>query len=321
MNPKHEEEILGAVRQAAEPIRLSDAARDRIAHRLRGGAAGATTLREAGRRWPVRGALLAAASAAVLMAVWLVPAIDRETTVSAAEVLGRSQQALAAPMSGVEVLTYDLTLGGVLRDLLPAGQAGRFTVEETVDHDQPGRYKLLKLAEDGRIAAGVADDTLAHTRARYIRLENRGFLLRISDTPASALSVVALKRAAVQALIAMMQASDRQSLREVERGGEPAYEVDVPGSAATDNGLITLQRAAVLVHRTDARLLDFDAEGTIGGQPFAITFNLRSRESRPAGAATPVVFAIDPEPGDEVINAGGASGAPLWDIIRECLQK
>src|SRR5262249_23401734 len=141
------EHMLDAVRMAADGLRLSADARDRIEQRLKGGVTGATRLRHQERIWPRRTVwVLAATVAAILVAVWLFPAIDRETTISAAEVLGRSQQALAAPVSGVQVLTYDLTLGGVLTELLPADQAGSFAVEETVDHDHPGRYRLLKLA-------------------------------------------------------------------------------------------------------------------------------------------------------------------------------
>jgi hypothetical protein len=317
---QHPEPILDAVRAASEGLRLSADARDRIERRLKGGVIGATTLRSQERIWPRRTVwTLAAIAAAILATVWLFPAVDRETTISAAEVLGRSQQALAAPVPGVQVLTYDLTLGGALTELLPADQAGSFAVEETVDYDHPGRYRLLKLAPGGQVVAGVADDSLTRTRARYLRFENRGYLLRFSDTPATVWSVIAVKRAAFQALIGMMQASGDTSLREIDRGGEPAYAVDVP--ALTGTGLVELQRARAVVGRTDARLLDLSAEGTIGGQPFAITFNLRSRETRAADTLPPDAFTIEATPGDEVIEARGESAVPLWDIVQQCLRR
>lgn len=320
MNPNHEEQILGEVREAAERIRLSAAARDRIEHRLKGGALGATTLRATGGNWSRRAVWIAAASAALLAAVWLVPAVDRETTVSAAEILGRSQQALASPASGIEVLTYDLTLGGVLQDLLPAGQAGSFTVEETVDYDHPGRYRLVKLAAGGQIMAGLADDPLTRTRVRYLRLEDGGYMLRFNDPRIAALSVIEVKRSALRMLIGMMQATDSKTLREILRGGEAAYAVDVAGTGG-DAGLATLRRASLVVDRTHARLLDFDAEGTIGERTFAITFNLRSRETPAAESLAAGAFTIDPAPGDEVIAPQAGSTGSLWDVIRQCVEK
>jgi hypothetical protein len=316
---EHDEQILDAVRAAGERLQLSADARDRIEQRLTGSATGATSLRPPRRVWPRRtGWALAAAAAAIVIVAWVFPAIDRKTTISAAEVLSRSQQALAAPITGVQVITYDLTLGGVLDELLPAGQAGSFTVVEAVDHDHPGRYRLLKLAPGGQVVAGVADDPLTRTRARYVRLESGGVLLRFKDVDSAALSVITIKHAALQALIGMMQASDNGLLREIDRAGEPAYEVDVP---ATGTGLIELQRARAVVGRSDARLLDFDVQGTIGGQPFAITFNLRSRDTRAADAMPPGAFTIEPESGDQVIEAQGGSAAPLWDVLQQCLRR
>jgi hypothetical protein len=168
---------------------------------------------------------------------------------------------------------------------------------------------------------GIADDSLTRTRARYVLLDNRGFLLRFAETPAAPMSVIGLKRAALQALIGMMQASDKQMLREVEHGGEPAYEVDVPGVSTNSAGLVTLERARMVVRRADARLLDFDAQGTMAGRSFAVTFSLRTREMRAAGAMPPGTFTIEPAPGDYVLDAKGASPAPLWDVLEQCLRR
>jgi hypothetical protein len=317
---QHHDQILDAVRAAGEGLELSADARDRIKHSLTGGAMGATTLLDRERTWSRRTAwTFVATAAAILAAFWVFPAIDRETTISAAEVLGRSQQALAAPVTGVQVLTYDLMLGGVLTELLPTDQSGSFTVEEIVDHDHPDRFRLLKVAPGGQVVAGVADDSLARSRARYVRLENRGILVRFRDTPATAVSVIAIKRAAFQALIAMMQTSNNASLREIDRGGEMAYEVETP--ATTRDGLIELQAAKAVVARSDARLLDFNAQGMIGGQPFAITFNFRSGETRAADAVPADAFMIEPAPGDEIIEARGGSPAPLWDVLQQCLRR
>lgn len=319
MNTTRHDEILSAVREAGNHLRLSADARDQIEQRLKGKATGATTLRDHTRRWPRRAAWALVAAAAIVAAMWILPAVDRETTISAAEVLGRSQQVLATSAAGVEVISYDLTLGGVFDEFLPTVQTGSFTVEETVDYDHPGRFKLLKVAPDGQVVAGAADDPLTKTRTRYVRLENRGLLVRFSDTPATALSVITIKRAVMQALIGLMQASDNTSLREVDRGGEPAYEIDLP--TLTGTGLVELYRAKAVVGRADARLLDLDAQGAIEGQPFAITFDLRSRKTSATNTMPPGTFTIEPAPGDEVIEAGGGSAAPVWAVLEQWLRR
>lgn len=320
MTSSHDDEkTLGAVRAAADGLRLSDDARARIERKLAGGAAGATTLRAPEHRWPRRTIWSAAvAAAAILVTIALLPAIDRQTTISAAEILGRSQQALSAHAAGIEVLTYDLTVEGVLEQLLPRDQTGRFTVEEVIDHDHPGRYRLLKLAPDGQVVGGIADDPLAGARSRYVKLDGQGVLLQLTDTSPGALSVVALKRLALQTLIAMMQASEQKVLRELDRDGEPAYEIAVRGTPAPA-GVITLKTARAVVGKVDARLLEFDAEGTIGSQPFAVTFNLRTRDLRPAEGVRPSDFAIEPQAGDRVIQARGDQAAPLWTVVEQCL--
>ncbi len=320
MTPNDDDKILDAVRQAGEHLQLSMAARSRIERRLSGGAAGATTLRDAERRWPLRAGMLAAAAAVILAAIWIVPAIDRETTLSAAEVLGRSQQALATPATGVEVLTYDLTLGGVLQELLPAGQAGSFTVEETADYDHPGTYRLLKLAPGGRVMAAIADDSRTRTRGRYVRLDDRGLLLRFTGIGPATVSALDVKRTLLKALLAMMQASSDQQLREIERDGEPAYAVNVTGPAGVP-GIVELDRARAVVDRTHARLLEFNSQGMMNGRPFAITFNLQSRETRTSGELSADAFTLEAGPEDEVIDLGGDSGAPLWRLMEQCLKK
>ncbi len=320
MTPNDEDRILDAVREAGEHLHLSAAARGRIERRLSGGAAGATTLRDAQRRWPLRAGMLAAAALVILAGIWIVPAIDRETTLSAAEVLGRSQQALATPASGVEVLTYDLTLGGVLQELLPAGQAGSFTVEEMADYDHPGTYRLLKLASGGQVMAAVADDSRTRTRGRYVRLDDRGLLMRFTEVGPATFSALEVKRMLLKSLLAMMQASSDQELREIERDGEPAYAVSVTGPAGVP-GIVELDRARAVVDRTHARLLEFNSQGMITGRPFAITFNLRSREMRTSGELPPGAFTLEAAPDDEVIDLGGDSGAPLWKLMEQCLKK
>jgi len=281
-------------------------------------ATGATTLRPMRTlpRW-AWGVPVAAAVVVVLLMV-VGPGIDRQTTVSAAEILGRSQTALSAVTSGIEVLTYDLELAGVLADLVPEEQSGRFTVQELVDHDHDGRYRVVKLAANGEMVGGAADDPVRGTRARYMRANGRGFLLRFDGAEPTALSLPALKRTALQTFIALMQASSTQSLREVQRGGEACYEIDIPGSSAPAGSLLALERARAVVTVTDARLVELSAAGRVADRPFTIDFALRSRQLRPASAALDSDFDITAQPGDVVLQ-GNASNNPVWDVLTRAL--
>jgi hypothetical protein len=323
--PEDFDPTLDAIRNAMRPVRLSAEARARIAERLARGDAegtrlsGSTTLRAVAPTWRRHVGWVAAAAASVLALGWTLRTVDRSTTVSASEILGRSQQALSAATSGVERITYDLTLDGVLLQLLPEGQAGRFTVEETIDHDHPGRLRVVKLATDGRLAAGLADDPVARTRVRYVRFDSRGFLLRFTNAPAPPLSLASARRLALQVLLGLMQTSANPSLAEIDRSGEAAYEITVPTMAVS--GPVVLQRARAVIGREDARLLDFDAAGSIGAQPFAVTFNMRSRELHGTMPDDVNEFTIAPSPGDEVLEARGTSSIPVWDVISRCLTR
>jgi hypothetical protein len=154
---------------------------------------------------------------------------------------------------------------------------------------------------------------------RYVRFDSRGVLLRFTDAPAPPLSLASARRLVLQILLGLMQTSANPSLAEIDRSGEAAYEVTVPAVVVSEP--IVLQHARAVISRDEARLLDFDAAGTIGGQPFAVTFNLRSRELRGATADDVNAFTIAPSPGDEVLEARGTSSMPLWDVISRCLRQ
>lgn len=303
------------------PGAVRDAMRARLVNVDGTPAIGATTLR------PVRGtprwvwsAGLAAAAGVLLLFV-VVPGVDRQTTVSAAEILGRSRTALGADITGIEVLTYDLALDGVLGDLIPQEHAGRFTVEETIDHDREGRYRIVKLAADGQVVGGAADDALRQTRVRYLRANGNGFLFRFATAEPTVLSVPALKRAVLQTFITVMQASSGQTLRELQRDGEACYQVEIDESLVPAGLPFALGRARAVVTAADARLVELSAAGSVADRPFTIDFVLRSREIRPASSARDSDFDIAPQSGDIVLEGGivTASSNTLWDIVARAL--
>jgi len=317
---------LDAARRATSGVRLSDEARTRIALRLAresaGGAqpSGSTTLRAVPRSSWRYAAWAIAAAASLLLLVWIARTVDRNTTVSAAEVLVRSQQALSAHASGIETMTYNLALEGVLQQLLPEPQAGRFIVEETIDHDHPGRLRLRKFSADGQLAAGAADDPVTRTRIRYMRLGSRGMLLRFTNVPSSPLALSDARRVAFQVLLGLMQTSTNPSLTEITADGEPAYEIVVPPLAAAP-GSIALDEARAVIRRDDARVVEFHAGGRVGAQPFAISFTMLTRDLHGPSRSDSDLFSIAPQPGDEVIDADGAAPLALWDAIGQCLRR
>lgn len=299
---------------------LSTEARGMIQARLgRTDADGATTLRSVRPmpRW-AWGIPLTAAAAIVLFA-YVVPGIDRRTTVSAAEILGRSRSALAAAASGVEVLTYNLELSGVLADLVPHEQSGRFTVEELVDHDHEGRYRIVKLTATRQIVAGAADDPVRRTRTRYMRANGQGYLLKFDGAEPAVLSIPALKRTALETFIGFMQASSTQTLREVQRGADACYQIDIPGGAMAGGDLVALDSARAVITAADSRLVEFSATGRIADQPFMVQFALLAQDFRPSGSTPDSDFDITPQPGDTVLE-GNASDNPLWDVVTRALR-
>jgi hypothetical protein len=290
-----------------------------LSERRRGESKGGTTLRQVRSPRRTGWAAAAAALAATLLLIAIVPRLNRTETVSAAEILGRSHAALATTTTGIEILTYDLALEGVLAHLLPQEQAGRFTVEEAIDHDHPGRFRAVKLAPDGTPVAGAVEDPVAGERVRYIRAHGRGYLLRFSATEPLPLSLPAIKRAALQTFVTVMQGQPKATVNEAWRAGERVFVVEIPqdrvlGGAAP----FSLTRGRAVIAADDARLLEVDAAGTLADQTFSISFVLRDRRVQ-TGPAAPEQFQIAPRPGDLVLDGTGTTN-PAWDVVTTALQ-
>jgi hypothetical protein len=305
---------------AAGTTELPTDVRDAMRTRLdRSTAAGATTLRPVRRAWRWAWWIPLTAAAVIALVVFVIPGVDRRTTVSAAEILGRSRSVLAAPVSGIEVLTYDLELNGVLAEVFPEEQSGRFTVQELVDHDHEGRYRIVKLTSDGQIVGGAADDPIRGTRTRYMRANGRGYLLRFDGAEPSALSVPALKRSALQAFVGFMQASNAQTMHEVQRGADACYQIDMPGGGLAGGTLVAIDSARALVTVADSRLVEFSASGRVAERPFKIEFSLLTQDVHSSQDAPDSDFDIAPQPGD-VILQGNASQSPVWDVVSRALR-
>jgi hypothetical protein len=138
------------------------------------------------------------------------------------------------------------------------------------------------------------------------------------DADVSAFPVPAVKRMALQAFIALMQAGSDQAVRETACGGEACYEVTMPSDDGAVDRLVSLARARVLVTAADARVVEASAAGEIAGRSFTIEFSLRGRDLRDASTARDEDFEIVPRAGDIVLE-GSASSNPVWDIVERAL--
>jgi hypothetical protein len=128
-----------------------------------------------------------------------------------------------------------------------------------------------------------------------------------------------MKRTALQTFIGFMQASSTQTIRQVQCGQEPCYQIDIPGGAMAGAALVALDSARAVVTVADSRLVEFSASGRIAERPFMIQFALRSQERRAGNSAQDADFDIAPQPGDVILH-GNASSNPIWDVVTRALR-
>ena len=118
-----------------------------------GSTPGATRLREsraARWSWLRAGRMMwsvgAVTAATLLAVVFVAPIVRGPATVSAAEILAKSANQLAAqPTTGVELLEYELVLDGVPKEMMPDGADGTYRVQQAIDHDVRGPVPLREL--------------------------------------------------------------------------------------------------------------------------------------------------------------------------------
>jgi hypothetical protein len=306
----------------------------------RGG--GATTVRREQWRSPVwqRRAWTSglAAAALVVLAVFVIwPSFTKESRLSAAEILGRSLQTFSTT-SGIETLEYDVQLEGIAtRAMLPDGHVDSMRVEQVIDHDHPGRYRVRKVDSTNTLRLVLAQDPTRGERVGRFRIDDRMYFFKFaasSDHAQTFVSLPDLQRAYVRALVTMMQGMADQKLATIDdgSGAGPYYAIQMPKTAASaavagaaaDVGqpgapMWDLSEAHALIHAGDFHLKELSARGTFIGQPFGIAFTLVRHDSTPSSQINASEFTVEPEPGDIMLQ-GEATADPAADIVLAALR-
>lgn len=275
-----------------------------------------------------------AAVAMIVLAVFVIwPGVSRESRLSAAEILGRSLQTFSAT-SGVETFEYDVQFDGLAaRALVPdrTGGGGRLHVTQVIDHDHPGRYRVMSVDADHTLRSTMAQDPARGVRAGRFRLDDAMYFFEFTAPPdrkESFISLPELQRTNLRALVSIMQTTSDQKLTTVSDDTGTYYAIQVPpmssdradaGTGAAEQTLWDLSEAHALIHTGDFHLKELSARGTFLGQPFALAFTLVKHETEPVEQMAPDTFTIAPEPGDIRLAGPATSDAP-GDVVLAALR-
>jgi hypothetical protein len=308
------------------PVPMPDALQRRVEQALAASATrGATRLRRTTgadgfwRRnvWSVA----AAAAAALVVGLVVVPMVTGPATVSAAEILAKSANRLASGAgAGIELLEYELVLDGVPREMMPdGGGGGTYHFTEVIDHGSPGHFRYSSFAPDGRLLTSLAEDPVARTRVALLRVDEQCYRFELAMKAGDVPSLPELERLHMEATVAMMRASGQQSLQTVEGPDGPRYRVNVPQrSAATSDAVWDLSQAEVLIDASDFRIVEFSARGTLLKQPYSMSYRLISRQV--VATTAPDAFEVPSEPG-EIVIVGEGTASPATDVFFATLRE
>jgi hypothetical protein len=280
---------------------------------------GATTLRDLpGSRWGSRlWATAGLAAAAVLAIVFLLPPLDAPRTLSAAQILDRSLQTMT-PASGTELREFDLDLQ---LPRVAANHVGTYRIEQLVDHDAPGRYRLVRYSPDGTILDAISEEPAEARRTAVVRLDGRTFVFRFTIDPGQPLGLRKLERDHVEAVIRLLQAAAGQTVTEVDTDHGRRYVVELPQVAESGaSGFWELSRAQVVVDAADFQILELTASGSYMSDPFSVSFKLRRRSVRPSTDVPADQFQI-PFDADAIVIEGPGTLDVGHDLLTSALRE
>lgn len=311
---------------------------------------GATTLRRqeagsagwAGRGWGGRAwaSGLAAAALVVLTVFVIWPGVSREAHLSAAEILGRSLQTFSVT-SGVETFEYDVRFEGLASRALVSepggGGSGALRVTQIVDHDHPGRYRLMSVDADQTLRSALVQDPARGTRVGRFRLDDQTYFFKFTASPGDARSFISLpelQRTHLRALVSVMQGTADQKLTTINDATGTYYAIQVPptssgpaagagagdaNGARADQTLWDLNEAHALIHTGDFHLKELSARGTFLGQPFSLAFTLVRHDVTPSGQVAADAFTLEQQP-DDILLEGEATNDPAGDVVLAALR-
>jgi hypothetical protein len=278
-------------------------------------ARGATALRAA----PVapshraRWVSAAAVAAVVVFVVYLIlPKLGAPTSLSAAEVLGRSLKTLTGT-TGVEQLEYEFFVAGDM--------PGPHRISQLIDHDRPGRFRLSNYGPDGVLESAIGQDPAANRRVHLIRVDGRNYIVTLTANGAIGPSLPEMGQALVETAITMMQANSDQSLTIEDTPAGRQYVVETPAVAPRPSAaMLDLYHARAVIDERDFRIQEFEASGLLLKQAYSVTFKLIRRSVRPSAEVPAEEFDLTSGPGDVVL-AGASEHDPLTDVLTTVLRE
>jgi hypothetical protein len=268
---------------------------------------GATALRDrpkapSGRRWT---SAVAIAAAVVIVVFAVLPRFGAPTSLSAAQVIGRSLDRMTTG-SGVEILEYELVAGSTYR------------VYQLFDRSNPGRYHIRLYNPDGSLHSAVSQDPSTHSRTAQTRVDGRNYIVRVTSLREPLVSIPEMLQAEVEAVLSMLQTTSDQSLTVVDRPEGKQYIVETTGQSLGDKAMLDVFSARAVIDGGDFTIREFHFAGQMLRQPFDVSFKLIQQVK--AAAVTAESFEIAAGP-DDVVLEGASSGDPFSDgfeiVLRE----
>ena len=310
------------------PVAMPASLAERVDTALATGAAGATRLRPSSgggrRRWIYSG--FAVAVATLIAVLFIVPAVRKhDTTVSAAEILAKSaNQLAAAPAANVERLVYELVLDGVPREIMPdhANGTGAYRVQEVIDHSVAGRYRLATYDPSGVELSSVAQDPATGRRVMTVRVDGQPYRFETTLPATQTLSVPEIERLHMQATVTLMQASGNQRVQVIDAPDGREYRIDVPRvSTATPAAVWDLMEAHLIVDASDFHVVELSVKGAFLKQPYGFSYKLLTHDVQSPDGVAPGTFDVPVEPGTIVVQAGEGSPVPAADAFLAALRE
>lgn len=311
---------LPAALSAEVDRRLSGATQPAGATRLVADRGRRVQLKSAGSRGWIYG--LSAAAATLIAVLFVMPVIrQREATLSASEILGRSATQLSARVSsGIELREYELVLDGVPREVMPDGADGTYHVKQAIDHNLRGRFRFASYAPDGAMITSIAQDPQTNRRVMSFIVDRQPYRFEVS-LPANdaGLSLPEMERLHMEASIAMMQASGNQLVDTIDGPHGKLYRIEVPRVAGPGTSPVwDLTEARVLIDARDYRITEFAVRGSLLKQAYSLSYRLISHSV--VGSVPAETFAVPKRPGEIVIDGEG-SPVPSHDVVMLSLRE